>query len=57
MIFMRLNTPLEWMEFPVALQLYLQNHLSISIPFLWFLRFFIPWLFVLFAEKDKQKTA
>ena len=45
------------MEFPVALQLYLQNHLSISIPFLWFLRFFIPWLFVLFAEKDKQKTA
>lgn len=56
-IFMRLNTPLEWMEFPVALQLYLQNHLSISIPFLWFLRFFIPWLFVLFAEKDKQKTA
>lgn len=50
--FLYLFKPLEWMVFPVTLSRYLQQHMSISIPFIRYLYYFIPWLFVLFAEKN-----
>ena len=60
-VFLRLNTPLEWMSFPSALDLYLREHAGVSLPFLGYLRFFLPWLFVLFgrrvpaAERQSEK--
>ena len=49
-VFMHLNTPLEWTVFPSALGLYVQEHAGVTIPFLGYLRFFVPWLFVLFGR-------
>ncbi len=53
-VFMRLGAPLEWMSFPSELGLYLKEHMSISGP-IGYLRFFIPWLFVLFGKKPSAK--
>ncbi|MEY8387788.1 hypothetical protein AALC17_10905 [Oscillospiraceae bacterium 38-13] len=50
-VFMRLAMPLEWMGFPSSLGFYLREHMSITIPFIGFLNYFIPWLFVLFGKK------
>lgn len=52
--FMRLGTPLEWMSFPSSLSLYLKEQMSITVP-IGYLRFFIPWLFVLFGKKHSTK--
>ena len=49
-VFLRLSAPLEWMIFPSALDLYLREHAGISLPFLGYLRLFLPWLFVLFGR-------
>jgi len=48
-VFMHLETPSEWMGFPMALGLYLQEHSTIAIPFAGYLHFFVPWLFVAFG--------
>lgn len=53
-VFMRLGTPLEWMSFPSSLSLYLKEQMSITVP-IGYLRFFIPWLFVLFGKKHSIK--
>ena len=53
-VFMRLETPLEWMSFPSSLGLYLKEQMSITVP-IGYLRFFIPWLFVLFGKKPSAK--
>ncbi len=53
-VFMRLGTPLEWMSFPSSLSLYLKEQMSITVP-IGYLRFFIPWLFVLFGKKHSTK--
>ena len=53
-VFMRLGAPLEWMRFPSELGLYLKEHMSITVP-IGYLRFFIPWLFVLFGKKPSAK--
>lgn len=50
-VFMRLAMPLEWMGFPSSLGFYLQERMSITIPFIAYLNYFIPWLFVLFGKK------
>ena len=50
-VFMRLAMPLEWMGFPSSLGFYLREHMSITIPFIGFLNYFIPWLFVLKRKK------
>ena len=54
-VFMRLGTPLEWMNFPSSLSLYLKEQMSITVP-IGYLRFFIPWLFVLFGKTQSNKT-
>lgn len=54
-VFMHLETPLEWMEFPMALGLYLQEHSTITIPFIGYLHFFVPWLFIAFGQKNSPK--
>lgn len=53
-VFMRLGAPLEWMSFPSELGLYLKAHMSITVP-IGYLRFFVPWLFVLFGKKPSAK--
>lgn len=53
-VFMRLETPLEWMSFPSSLGLYLREQMSITVP-VGYLRFFVPWLFVLFGKKPRAK--
>lgn len=53
-VFMHLGTPLEWMCFPSSLSLYLKEQMSITVP-IGYLRFFIPWLFVLFGKKTSVK--
>lgn len=53
-VFMRLETPLEWMSFPSLLGLYLKEQMSVTVP-IGYLRFFIPWLFVLFGKKPSAK--
>ena len=53
-VFMHLGTPLEWMSFPSSLSLYLKEQMSITVP-IGYLRFFIPWLFVLFGKKNSTK--
>lgn len=53
-VFMCLGTPLEWMSFPSSLSLYLKEQMSITVP-IGYLRFFIPWLFVLFGKKHSIK--
>lgn len=50
-VFMRLAMPLEWMGFPSSLGCYLQEHMSVNVPFIGCLNYFIPWLFVLFGKK------
>ena len=51
-VFMHLATPLEWMIFPSVLGMYLQKHYSFTIPFIGYLRFFLPWLFMIFGRKN-----
>lgn len=51
-VFMRLAMPLEWMAFPSELGFYLQESMSITVPFIGCLNYFIPWLFVLFGRKN-----
>lgn len=53
-VFMRLETPLEWMSFPSLLGLYLKEQMPVTVP-IGYLRFFIPWLFVLFGKKPSAK--
>ena len=53
-VFMRLAAPLEWMNFPSSLGLYLKEQMSITVP-IGYLSFFIPWLFVLFGKKPSAK--
>lgn len=54
--FLHLSTPLEWTMFPSALGLYLQEHGTISIPFLGYLHFFVPWLWIAFGRKNPAKS-
>lgn len=54
-VFLRLNTPLEWTVFPTELGLYLKEHAGLTIPFYGLLRFFVPWLFALFGKKASAK--
>lgn len=52
LVFMRLFTPLQWTGFPSDIGIYLQNKYDISLPFLRYLDFFVPWLFLLFGKKE-----
>jgi len=54
-VFLHLNTPLEWTIFPSSLSLFLQEHHGITVPGMGYLRFFVPWLFILFGKRA-QKT-
>lgn len=50
-LFMHLNKPLEWTGFFPTLFLYLEEYFGISLPFVSWLRFLAPFLFVLFGRK------
>lgn len=50
-VFMYLSRPLDWTGFFSELFSYLQNHFKISLPIIWWFRFFAPFFFVLFAQK------
>ena len=54
-VFMHRATPLEWMEFPTVLGLYLHDHSTITIPAIGYLHFFVPWLFIAFGRKNPAK--
>lgn len=56
-VLLLLNTPLDWTVFPSSLGFYLQKHYAVSIPFIGSLHFFIPWLFILFGQKDSKDFA
>lgn len=56
-VFMHLETPLDWMGFPMVLGLYLQEHSTITIPFIGYLHFFVPWLFVAFGRKNPARLS
>ncbi len=53
-VFMHLSEPLEWTGFFSELHLYLQDEFGISCFFMGWLRFFVPFLFVLFGRKTAQ---
>ena len=55
-LFMHLSTPLEWTGFFSGLYLYLQETFELSWPIIGWLRFFAPFLFVLFGRKSAEKT-
>ena len=51
--FMYLSQPFEWTGFFPTAYLYLQNNFGISLPFIGWIRFFAPLLFVLFGKSNK----
>ncbi|MCI8869974.1 MAG: hypothetical protein HFF39_05445 [Lawsonibacter sp.] len=53
--FLRMGTPLEWMNFPSVLSLYLTERIGITVPFLGFLRFFVPWLLVPLGDRGNAR--
>ena len=50
-VFLHLETPLEWTAFPTNLGLYLQSRGAGTVPGLGLLRFFVPWLFIAFGRR------
>lgn len=50
-LFMYLSKPLEWTGFFPTLYLYLEEHFGISLPIIGWLRFLVPFLFVLFGRR------
>lgn len=54
-VFLRLvEDPLSWTVFPAQLGLYMRERLGWTVPFLGLLRFFVPYLFVLFGKRDSR---
>lgn len=51
-VFLYWGIPLNWTIFPTELGEYLQEHTGLIVPFYEFIRFFVPWLFVLFGKKS-----
>ena len=51
-VLLYLSGPLEWMGFPASLDGYLTEHCGSTIPLPGHLRFFVPWLFVLFGTEN-----
>lgn len=50
-VFMYLDKPLEWTGFFPSLFLYIKEHAGLSLPVIGWLRFFAPFLFVLFGKR------
>lgn len=50
-VFMYLWKPLEWTGFFVDFSFYLEERLGVSLPLIRWLRFLVPFLFVLFGRK------
>lgn len=55
-IFMYLFQPLEWTGFFSELFSYLQDHFQVSLPIIWWFRFFVPFIFVLFGRKQGSEN-
>lgn len=56
-VFIHLNEPLDWTIFLTELGLYVEEHAGFTIPFLGYIRFFVPWLFALFGKKSSESLS
>lgn len=55
-VFLHLNRPLEWTGFFSSAAFYAEQNWGISLPFLNWIRFAVPFLFVLFGRKKDSAS-
>lgn len=54
-VFLYLNLPFRWAQFPAELGLYLQEQQKLTLPFLGVLPLFVPCIFALFGKRSPAR--